>query len=344
MKAANSSAFNRVFRAALDGRASAREAVRLAMDDIVAGGIEPLRLAAWLGALAARGPTAEELAGIVDALDAHAVRVPDVPAGAVDTCGTGGDGLHTVNLSTGAALVAAAAGVPVAKHGNAAVSSRSGSADVLRALGIPVDLAPAEASAQLRAHGFAFLFAPRFHPAMAAVAPVRRALAARTVFNLVGPLCNPAGVSRQVVGVYAPHLVPLVASTLALRGARRALVVCGAGPMDELNAAGPAVTAWVENGEIVGDDPLPATWPGVEPAPLDALRGGDARENAARLRSALDGEPGAVLDAIVLNAAAALWVAGRVESPVEGVELARETIDSGRAAALLERLGSEGVA
>jgi anthranilate phosphoribosyltransferase len=233
------------------------------------------------------------------------------PAGAIDTCGTGGDGAGTVNLSTGAALACAAMGAAVAKHGNRAMSSRCGSADVLEALGFRTDLDAGEAELAMSRHNFAFLMAPRFHPAMKNVAPVRRALGVRTLFNLLGPLANPAGVRRQVVGVYDPALTGPVAHALLALGSERALVVHGGG-LDELALHARTTGHVVDEGAVV---PFVHEGRGV---PLGALAGGDAARNAAILSSALAGEPGPVLDAIALNAGAALWVAGRAESVVDG--------------------------
>ncbi|QHN04950.1 anthranilate phosphoribosyltransferase [Granulicella sp. WH15] len=299
-----------------------------------------LRIAALLGALAARGETAAEIAGFVDAMRAAATPVPvDEPERAllVDTCGTGGDQSGTFNISTAAALVAAAAGARVAKHGNRAVTSRSGSADVLEALGIPVDLDPEEAATALRTHGFAFLHAPTLHPALRTVMPIRRALGVRTVFNILGPMSNPAGAPAQVMGVYAARLVPLVAEALATLGTRHAFVVHGAGELDEISLCGPSQIAEIRDGKVTLSTFVPEDV-GLQQAPLQALAGGDATANAAILRAIFAGQTGAPRDVVVLNAAAVLVTAALAPNLRAGVELAQRTIDSGQVTALVLRL------
>jgi anthranilate phosphoribosyltransferase len=255
----------------------------------------------------------------------------------VDTAGTGGDGAKTINISTAAALVAAAAGAGVAKHGNRAVSSASGSADVLEALGFELELPPERVAASIDELGFGFLFAPTHHPAMRHAAPVRRELAARTVFNVLGPLTNPAGARAQVVGVYAPELVRTIAEVLAQLGASRAFVVHGAGGIDELSPAGPNFVC-----EVVGSsvrarniDPLEL---GVARCDPSELRGGSPEENAAAIRAVFAGENGGRRSAILLNAAGAIAAGGHAEDLREGLELARQAVDSGAAAARLEEL------
>ena len=309
-----------------------------------------LEVAALLGALAARGETPQELAGFVDTLRSAATPIPLTPGeqlGLTDTCGTGGDSSGTFNISTAAALVAAAAGATVAKHGNRAVTSQCGSADVLEALGIPVDLTPAQAATSLRSHRFAFLHAPSLHPAMRAVMPVRRALGVRTVFNILGPLANPAGASRQVMGVYAPHLVPLVAAAMATLGTRHGLVVHGETGvralnggslgMDELSICGPTEVAEVRDGRVTRYTLTPEV-AGLRLAPVDALQGGDARTNAAILTSIFSGEPGPPRDVVLLNAAAVLLIADLAPDLRAGVALAAPTTDSGRVTDLVARL------
>ena len=305
-----------------------------------------LRTAALLGALAARGETTEELAGFVDTLRARQTRLPLTPAEqavCTDTCGTGGDLSGTFNISTAAALVAAAAGATVAKHGNRAVTSRSGSADVLEALGIPVDLTPEQATAALRTHRFAFLPAPALQPAMKAVMPIRRALGVRTAFNILGPMTNPAGASAQVLGVYAEHLVATVAHTLAKLNTRHAFVVHGSGSahgtggMDEIALHAPTAIAEVRGESVTFSTITPETF-GLKPAPLETLTGGNAEDNAQILRSIFAGQPGPPRDVVVINAAAVLVVAGLAETFAEGAALAQQTIDAGKVTTLVERL------
>jgi anthranilate phosphoribosyltransferase len=260
-----------------------------------------------------------------------------------DTCGTGGDASGTFNISTAAALVAAAAGATVAKHGNRAVTSQCGSADVLEALGIPVALNPAEAAAALRQHRFAFLHAPTLHPAMKAVMPVRRTIGIRTVFNVLGPLTNPAGASAQVMGVYAPHLVPLVAEAMAMLGTRHAFVVHGNNGtadgkgLDELSISGPSQLAEVHNGIITLSTITPEDV-GLTRASTEALRGGDAHANAAILTAIFSGERSPRRDIVLLNAAAVLVTADLTPDLPTGVALAARTIDTGAVTELLAAL------
>jgi anthranilate phosphoribosyltransferase len=320
------------------------------LKEILSGHASDAEIAAILGALAARGETAEELAGFVDAMRAAATPMPLSDAERsqlTDTCGTGGDASGTFNISTAAALVAAAAGAKIAKHGNRAVTSKSGSADVLEALGVPVDLSPVAAAEAIRSHGFAFLHAPAMHSAMKAVMPVRRALGVRTAFNLVGPLANPAGASAQVMGVYAADRVPLIAETMLLLGTRHAFVVHGftddthTTGMDELSISGPSLIAEVRDGRVTHQTIIPEDL-NLERAPIALLRGGDACANAAILRAIFVGTPGPCRDVVVLNAAAVLLTAGLAAELSEGVRLAQWTIDSGLVHKLLEVLrGSE---
>ena len=316
-------------------------------DDAVA--TQTIQVAALLGAIAARGETPAEIAGFADGLRAASVPLPLTPeerGQLVDTCGTGGDASGTFNISTAAALVAAAAGATVAKHGNRAVTSRSGSADVLEALGIPVDLTPAAAADALRRHRFAFLHAPALQPAMRAVMPVRRGMGVRTLFNIVGPLTNPAGAARQVMGVYAAPLVPVVAEAMVLLGTERALVVHGqttADPheptvgIDELSISGPSQIAEVDHGVITYRQLDPAAL-GLAMAPLAALTGGNAQENGAILRAIFAGEPGPRREIVLLNAAAVLLVADRAPDLATGIALAAQAIDSGAVTRLIASL------
>lgn len=333
------------------GTLSAAEAEAL-LARILAGEASELELASLLGGLSARGETAEELAGFATAMRAAAATLPLTLAEQerlVDTCGTGGDGTGTFNISTAAALVAAAAGVPVAKHGNRAVTSKCGSADVLEALGIPIALGPEAATAALRRHGFCFLLAPAHHPAMRAVLPVRRALGVRTIFNVLGPLLNPAGARRQVMGVYAARLVPVVAQAMVRLGVRHAFVVHGDGGLDELSLSGASQVAEVDN---TGAEPrikLYSLTPedvGLQRAPLSALLGGDeAAGNAAILASVLglDGktpETGPRRDVVLLNTAAVLVAAGVATDLQAGVLRAAGAIDSGEVGRLVQALRS----
>jgi len=334
--------------------ALSRDDARAALQHIfdAKASLPEVQIAALLGAIAARGETAAEIAGFADGLRQASLPLPLTPherARLIDTCGTGGDSSGTFNISTAAALVAAAAGATVAKHGNRAVTSRSGSADVLEALGIPVDLTPAAAADALRRHRFAFLHAPSLHPAMRAVMPIRRALGVRTIFNVVGPLTNPAGAARQVMGVYAAHLVPIVAEAMVLLGTERALIVHGhtsgrsdstASPapgMDELSVSGPSQIAEVRNGTVTHSELHPADF-GLSPAPIDALRGGDAQHNAAILQAIFAGEPGPCRDIVLLNAGAVLLVADLASDLATGIALAAETIHSGAVTRLLQDL------
>lgn len=285
-----------------------------------------------LVAMADRGETAEEIAGAVRAMRAR-MRAIDAPANAIDVCGTGGDGQHSLNVSTAVALVVAACGVPVAKHGNRAASSKAGGADTLETLGLDLARAAITAEDTLPDLGIAFLFAQSYHPALARLAPIRKALGRRTIFNLTGPLCNPARVSRQLVGVASPDLVPVYADAMRLLGSERALVVSGMEGLDELSIAGPSRV------EAIGIPGIPSQISpedaGLPAHPLSAIRGGDPDHNADALRRLLLGEEGAYRDAVLLNAAAALVVAGDAADLKTGVEEAAEALDKGLANALL---------
>ena len=317
------------------------EAARAAMGEVMDGDATPAQLGGLLLALRMRGETVDELAGFARAMRERALPV-DAPDGAVDTCGTGGDGSRTFNISTASAMVVAAAGVPVAKHGNRAVTSASGSADVLEALGIPIDLDPTSASDALARNGFAFMFAPSYHPAMRHAGPVRRELGVPTAFNLLGPMTNPAGVRRQVIGVADPAAAEKVAQVLLLLGVDRALVVRGEG-IDELPLDGTGVMYDVSASGVTMRE-IDAQALGLGRAGTSELRGGDAAANAAIVESVLDGERGPRRDVVLLNAGAALVAAGRAESLTDGIELAAETIHNGRAQALLGRLREQRVA
>ena len=327
-----------------------RSEARFVMRQILAGAPSEIEIAALLGALAALGETSSEIAGFAEAMRDQALTLPLTPeerATLVDTCGTGGDSSGTFNISTAAALVAAAAGATVAKHGNRAVTSKCGSADVLEALGIPVDLPPQAAAESLRRHRFAFLHAPALHPAMRAVMPVRRALGVRTLFNVVGPLTNPAGASRQVMGVFAPHLVPIVAEAMAMLGTRRALVVYGEAELgnpqgsllgiDELSISGRSHVAEIRDRTVTHWTFTPEDL-GLRRASLDDLRGGSAQQNAAILTATFSGRTGAARDIVLLNAAAVLMSAEIVPDLPAGLRQAAEAIDTGAVSLLIADL------
>jgi anthranilate phosphoribosyltransferase len=321
-----------------------REEARGLMQQILGGQLSDIQLAGLLGALAARGESAAEIAGFVEAMRAAATPFPlneDERSQLVDTCGTGGDASGTFNISTATALVAAAAGATVAKHGNRAVTSQCGSADILEALGVPVDLSPAAAAAVLRRHRFAFLHAPAMHPAMKAVMPVRRGLGVRTVFNILGPLTNPAGAAAQVMGVYSAHLVPLVAEAMALLGTRHAFVVHGetgsGSGLDELSISAPSHVAEVRNGTVKLSTVTPED-AGLKRAPIETLRGGDARTNSGILETIFVGERSPRRDIVLLNAAAVLVASDLAADFKEGVAIAARAIDSGAVTNLLTSL------
>jgi anthranilate phosphoribosyltransferase len=324
--------------AVVDGRTLTLDEARDAMGSVMDGEATPALLAALLVALRMRGETVDELAGFASAMRARVLRV-DAPDGAVDTCGTGGDGSGTFNISTTAALVVAAAGVPVAKHGNRAMTSHSGSADVLDALGVRIDHDAGSAGAALRDLGFAFLFAPEFHPAMRHAGPTRREIGVRTAFNLLGPLTNPAGARRQVVGVGDPLVAPRLAAVLHRLGVDRAFVVGGKG-IDELPLDGSGVIHDVTPAGIE-IRPVDAVALGLTKAANAKLAGGSPADNARIVESVLRGEPGARRDVVLLNAGAALVVAGVANDLGDGIERAALTIDAGLATELLERLRDE---
>lgn len=324
------------------GRDLDEDVAARAMDRVMAGEVSPAVVAGLLMALRAKGETVSEIVGFARAIRARALPFPRSGVGLVDTCGTGGDGAHTFNVSTTAAFIAAGAGARVAKHGNRAVSSRTGSADVLEALGVEVGMGADDCVRALDAAGVAFLFAPTFHAAMRHAAPVRRELGVRTVFNLLGPLCNPAGAEAQVVGVFDPSLVAPVAEALGRLGARRALVAHGADGLDEITVTGPTrVAEW--DGERVVEYEITPDEAGIGTHDGELLRGGDAAENADLLRSVLAGaeaDPAARarLDIALLNAAAAIRVAGLASDLPTAVSLARRSVADGSAAGCLGAL------
>ncbi len=326
-----------VLQELLDGRDLTRERARATMNAIMSGDATPAQIGAFLVALRLKGETPDEIAGSAEAMREHVLPVRPERDDLVDTAGTGGDGAATINISTAAAIVAAAAGAGVAKHGNRAVSSASGSADVLEALGFSLEQPPERIARSIDELGFGFMFAPLHHPAMRHAAPVRRELATRTVFNVLGPLTNPAGARAQVIGVYAGSLVEPLAQVLAQLGARRAFVVHGAYGIDELSPCGPNLVAEVVDGDVRERivDPLDLGIPRSDPK---GLRGGSPAENAAAIRSILSGAEGAGRDAVLLNAAGAIAAAGHAADLTEGLALAREAVDSGAAGERLEQL------
>ncbi len=312
-------------------------AMEAAMEEILSGEAGAARIAGLAVALRMRGETPAELIAAARVLRRRAVPLPVRPGERLlDTCGTGGDGAGTFNISTTSALVIAACGVKVAKHGNRAVSSRAGSADVLEALGVPLEQAPEAASASLDRLGIAFLYAPSFHGALRHAAPVRRELGMRTFFNLLGPLANPAGASHQLLGLYDPARVRSIAEVLAGLGVEGAWVVHGEGGLDEVSPSGPTRVAVLAHGAVAERVVEPRDF-GLEPVPLEGLAGGDARRNAAILRAVLAGEPGPPRAAVIVNAAAGLAAAGAQDDLRASAERAAAAIDRGDARVLLER-------
>lgn len=327
----------------LEGRSLTAEQTHWAMAEIMAGEASDAQIAAFVVALRAKGETPAEVNGVVAAMLDNAVRLPvplELSARAVDTCGTGGDRAHTVNISTMAALVVAGAGIPVIKHGNRAASSQTGSADLLEALGIELDLPPAGVARCVQEAGIGFCFATMFHPALRHAGPTRRELGIPTIFNVLGPLTNPAQPGAQAVGVSSLPLAPVMAHVLAARGTS-ALLFRGHDGLDELS---PATTSqlWVVRDGQVTEEIIDPTDLGIPRVELDALRGGDAETNAAVARRVLEGEQGAVRDAVLLNAAAAIAAArprdaGLLERLADGLVVARKALDGGAAARTLER-------
>jgi anthranilate phosphoribosyltransferase len=312
------------------GKILAREQAQAVMEELVSGQASEENIKTFLLELNKRPYQRDELTGFAQGLRAKALKVNIQRQPVVDTCGTGGDGLHTVNISTAAAFVVAGAGVAVAKHGNRSVSSKCGSTDVLEELGVPVDLPAEETVARVEKAGFGFFFAPRFHPAMKHVGPVRKALGVRTIFNLLGPMVNPAGVKRQVVGVYDPDLLETYAHVLLDLGAERVLVVRGEDGMDEISPAAPTRVCLGENGQVRSFTVTPEDL-GLPRRDLEEIRGGDARTNAAAIRGALSDSHPAVHDAICLNAAAALVAAGTTDDLSAALLAAAGAIKNGNA-------------
>jgi len=321
-------------KALVDGDGLTAELARGAMEELMTGSATPSQVGAFLAGLRIRGETPEVVAACAEVMQSHAdpVPAPDV----IDICGTGGDGADTINVSTAAGIVVAAAGGRVAKHGNRAMSSRCGSADVLEALGARLDLDGPKVAQAIDSCGFAFLFAQQFHPAMKHVAGPRRELGVRTVFNMLGPLTNPARPRGQLAGVGAKHLAPLMAQAFALRGMERAMVVHSADGLDEISPAGVTYAWIVSDGKVTEKELQPADF-GLPAHPLTSVAGGDPADNARTLLAVFDGEEGAIADFVVMNAAAACYVAGLASDFRSGAELAREAIASGRARKVLDR-------
>jgi anthranilate phosphoribosyltransferase len=306
-----------------------------AFDAMMSGDATPSQMGAFLMALRMRGETVEEITGAARTMRAKALPI-DAPKGAIDTVGTGGDNAGTFNISTAAAIVVAGAGVPVAKHGNRNFSSKSGSADILAALGVNLDAGVGAVQRAMREAGIGFLMAPKYHSATRHVGPTRAELGTRTIFNLLGPISNPAGAKRQLVGVFAPAWVRPIAEVLGKLGSERAWVVHGDG-LDELTTTGVSFVAELKDGKVDAFEVTPEQ-AGLKRASLAALKGGEPAENAAKLRALLEGEEGALRDIVLLNAAAALIIAGKAQDLRAGVALAAKSIQSGAAKAALDKL------
>ena len=330
------------FETVAGGASLSEDEAASAFDAIMEGGVPEMLLAAFLVALRARGETVDEIAGAVRAMRGKMRRI-NAPAGAIDVVGTGGDAKGTYNISTAAAFVLAGAGVPVAKHGNRAVSSKSGAADVLERLGLNLAMTPEQAEMCLAEAGIAFLFAPTYHPAMRHAAPVRQGLKLRTIFNLLGPLSNPAGVKRQMIGVFSPVWLEPIAEAMRRLGAEHVWVVHGCDGLDELSTTGPSHVVELKHGEIRRFELSPSD-AGLPVTDLDGLLCGAPADSAASIIALLDGGRGPFRDIVLLNSAAALIVAGRAQSLAEGVELAAASIDEGKAAHALARLIAVGKA
>jgi anthranilate phosphoribosyltransferase len=318
------------------GASLTRDEAANAFERMMSGEATPSQIGALLMALRVRGETVDEITGAVAAMRGKMLRV-EAPADAVDVVGTGGDASGSFNISTCAALIAAGAGVPIAKHGNRALSSRCGAADVLMALGVRIDLTPVQVSRCIAEAGIGFMFAPAHHPAMKHVGPTRVELGTRTIFNLLGPLSNPAGVKRQMVGVFSPAWIEPIAQVLKNLGSESVWVVHGSDGLDEITTTGPTSVAALENGKIRVFEVTPEEV-GLAKAKPEALRGGDAQTNAAALLDVLKGNAGAYRDIAIINAGAALVVAGRAATLKDAVALATQAVDSGEAKTRLDRL------
>jgi anthranilate phosphoribosyltransferase len=324
------------FEKVADGGRLTEDEAASAFNAIMEGGVPEAQLAGFLVAMRARGETVDEITGAVRAMRGHMRKVAS-PPGAIDVVGTGGDAKGTFNVSTATAFVVAGAGVPVAKHGNRAVSSKSGAADVLHQLGIDLTMTPETAERCLAEAGITFLFAPTYHSAMRHAAPVRQALKLRTIFNLLGPLSNPAGTRRQLIGVFSDHWLEPLAEVMRRLGAEHVWVMHGAGGLDELSTTGPSQVVELKDGRLRSFEVRPEDI-GLEPITMNDLLCGAPEESATSIRDLLAGRKGPFRDIVLLNAAAALIVAGRTSSLPEGAELAASSIDQGKAAGALERL------
>jgi anthranilate phosphoribosyltransferase len=309
------------------------------LNGVISGELNSLQTAALLSALRTKGETVEEITTLIEVMRKHMITIPGV-RGAIDTCGTGGDGAGTFNISTTVAFVVAGAGVPVVKHGNRAASSTCGSADVLEALGVMIMLKPEQAQEVLKNVGLVFLFAPLYHPAMKNIAPIRKELGVRTVFNFLGPFLNPAGVKRQLIGVPSPALAKKLASVAARLGYEHLIIVSSTTGMDEIAVSRPTKMYEVK-GKVVKIKAIDPQKLGFKKSPLKALQGGSAEENAQRIHTILAGEKGACRDVVVLNSAYALHVAGKAVTIAQGIKLAEQSIDSGAAKHILEQLIQE---
>ncbi len=331
-----SAALNPFIAQAAAGEPLSRQQAREAFTIMMNGEATDAQIAGLLMALRVRGETVDEITGAVEVMREKMLRV-EAPENAIDIVGTGGDASGSYNISTASAFVAAGAGVPVAKHGNRALSSKSGAADVLMALGVNIELKPEQISRCIREAGVGFMFAPMHHAAMKHVMPARQQLGTRTIFNLLGPLSNPAGVKRQMTGVFSRDWVEPLAHVLKALGAQAAWVVHGDGGLDEISPSGPTFVAELKEGEVRTFEISPQD-AGLSPHAFEEIRGGDADHNAAALRAVLQGEKNAYRDAVLLNAGAALVVAGKAADIAEGAKLAADSIDSGKALAALEKL------
>ncbi len=322
-----------------------------AMNEIMSGEATPAQIGAFITALRMKGETVEEIVGAARVMREKATKINVIDRSLsldrdeinidaetiLDTCGTGGDGTNTFNVSTATALVAAGGGIKVAKHGNRAVSSRCGSADVLESLGVKLDINPSDVEGCIREIGLGFLFAPLFHGAMKFAAGPRKEIGLRTIFNVLGPLTNPAGATAQVLGVYSPELTEKLALVLGKLGSKEAFVVCGEGTFDEISICSPTRISHLKEGEVYSYQITPEDY-GFQRAAIEAIKGGDAQENAWIIRNILDGQEGARKDMVLLNAAAAFVAAGLDQDLKSGIQRAREVIDSGRAKNKLEQL------
>lgn len=320
----------------LAGESLSEDAAADAMTEIMEGAATSAQIAGFVVALRAKGETIDEIVGLVKTMRAYGAKVT-VAGEVLDTCGTGGDRTGTFNVSTGAAFVCAGAGVKVAKHGNRAASSRCGSADVLEALGVKIDLSPDQVAACIDRAGIGFCFAPMFHPAMRHAATPRRELGVATIFNFLGPLTNPAGATRQALGVSDPNMLPKMVAVLGRLGSRRVLGFHGDQGLDELSTSGPSRVVELDDG-VTKEWVIDPSELGLEQAPLDAIAGGDAPENAQAIRDVLAGEAGAKRDVVLLNAAAGLMAGGRANDMKAALAMAADSVDSGSAARALEAL------